>query len=587
MPLRAALAVALALAAAPAAPAATVQISADPYKAPIPGQHRTEVEPDSFAAGQTIVAAFQVGRTEEAGAANNGFAVSDDAGATWTDGVLPGITTVGGGPHARVSDPAVAYDPKRDVWLIASLALGDAPNYRGDAIVVNRSTDGGKTWGPPVDVAVASGSSDFDKNWIACDTTPTSPHYGNCYVQWDDFGQGSRLLMSTSTDGGLTWGAPKQTAGGARGLGGQPVVRPNGTVVVPYESPTETAMRSFRSTNGGASWSAPVGVSPIFHRPTPGQIRAGPLPSAEVDGAGRVYVAWEDCRFHSGCSANDIVISSSDDGVDGTAPRRVPLASVAGGAHHFVPGLGVDRATRGTGAHLGLAYHQMPRTDCGPSTCPVWVGFVNSLDGGRTWSAPRTLAGPMTPTDMASTSQGYMTGDYISTSFAAGRPHPVFAVARPRTGALFREAIYAADPPLLLPRAARRKLTELRIAPERFRAKRRGPSIVSKGGARVTYRASGRGRTRFRVRRGVRRSGPECGPPRADGSPRTCRRWVLVKGSFRRTDVRGENSFRFSGRLDGRLRAARYRLVAQPRWDGRGAGKSVFVPFTILKPAQG
>ena len=32
----------------------------------------------------------------------------------------------------------------------------------------------------------------FDKNWITCDTWPQSPHYGNCYQEWDDFGAAGR-----------------------------------------------------------------------------------------------------------------------------------------------------------------------------------------------------------------------------------------------------------------------------------------------------------------------------------------------------------------------------------------------------------
>ena len=46
---------------------------------------------------------------------------------------------------------------------------------------------------------------------------------------------GDLELMSTSTDGGLTWGPPTPTADNVHGLGGQPVVQPNGRVVVPFE----------------------------------------------------------------------------------------------------------------------------------------------------------------------------------------------------------------------------------------------------------------------------------------------------------------------------------------------------------------
>ena len=55
--------------------------------------------------------------------------------------------------------------------------------------------------------------------------------------------------MSTSSDGGLTWGAATATANRSTGIGGQPLVQPNGTVVVPIET---SGISAFTSTNGGA-----------------------------------------------------------------------------------------------------------------------------------------------------------------------------------------------------------------------------------------------------------------------------------------------------------------------------------------------
>src|SRR5438067_615528 len=108
----AALALAAALVAAVAASASVSlnQLSTDPFTN-ASSQHQTEVEPDSFSFGSTIVAATQVGRFFDGGASDIGFATSHDGGATWTHGFLPGITgfTTPPGPYARVSDPAVAY----------------------------------------------------------------------------------------------------------------------------------------------------------------------------------------------------------------------------------------------------------------------------------------------------------------------------------------------------------------------------------------------------------------------------------------------------------------------------------------------
>jgi hypothetical protein len=559
----------LAAAAAPAAAAGPVRVSTDPFTTPTTGAHATEVEPDSFAAGATIVAAFQVGRFTEGGAAAIGWATSTDRGATWTHGEVPGVTVARGGPHARATDPAVAYDPKHDVWLVNSTGLASPPSIRGEAVVVNRSTDGGASWGSAVNVAAAGPGQDFDKNWIVCDGTATSPHYGNCYVEWDDFGDDGRLLLSTSTDGGLTWGPPKRTAGGYTGLGGQPVVQPNGTVIVPYATSNETGIGAFRSTNGGGSWSRPVDIAAVAHHSPSGPIRAGSLPSAEIDRRGRVFVAWEDCGYRAGCPANDIVIATSSDGVHWTGGRRVPIDPVTSGVDHFVPGLGVDRATDGSSAHLGLAYHYIPDSNCGSTDCRVYVGFVNSLDGGATWSKPRALAGPMRPDWLAPTSDGYMTGDYISTSFSGGKPHPLIAIGKQPSGATLDEAIYSTSPAMLGGGVRERRLTKLRIRPFRFRARTSGPSIARVRGGLVSYRSSGTGRTHFRVQRARRQNGQ--------------RVWRKVPGRFSRADTKGRNVFRFTGRLHGgALRPGLYRLIAQPRAAGRAGGRATSARFRIV-----
>jgi hypothetical protein len=408
------------------------QVSHDIYT-DTQAQHNTEVEPDTFVSGSTIVSAFQVGRVFGGGASNIGWATSTDGGTTWTHGYLPGITTNGGGSFGQASDASVAYDAKHNVWLISSLGISGSTV----AVLTSRSTDGGLTWNNPVTTATGSN----DKGWIVCDDTATSPHYGNCYTEYDITSAGDSIRMRTSTDGGASWGPALAPGGSHTGLGGQPVVLPDGDALVPYESLAGT-IRSFRTTNGGASWNSTVLVSNISHHRVVGSLRESPLPSAEVDAVGTVYVAWADCRFRSGCPSNDIVMAKSTSETTWAAATRVPIDATSSTVDHFVPGLAVDRSTSGTSARISLTYYYYPTASCSASTCQLDVGFISSVNG-SSWSAATQVAGPMTLSWLPNTSQGRMFGDYISTSvLAGGNAYPVIAVANAPTGSTFDLAMY-------------------------------------------------------------------------------------------------------------------------------------------------
>jgi hypothetical protein len=132
------------------------QVSSDPYTN-TSSQHRTEVEPDTFARGSTIVGAFQVGRVYDGGASNIGWATSTNSGLTWSKGFLPGLTKFQGGTYDRVSDPSVAYDARHGVWLISSLVISETPSVAPVAVLVSRSTNGGLTWSSPRVVASKRG----------------------------------------------------------------------------------------------------------------------------------------------------------------------------------------------------------------------------------------------------------------------------------------------------------------------------------------------------------------------------------------------------------------------------------------------
>lgn len=125
------------------------------------------------------------------------------------------------------------------------------------------------------------------------------------------------------------WGAKKTTVASDSGNRGIPLVQPNGTVILPVDDPFQSGVLAFNSTNGGASWSAAVSVAPINRHGVSGGLRAPSLLAAQIDGAGKVYVAWADCSFRAGCASNDIVMSTSTNGTTWTTPSRIPIDAVS------------------------------------------------------------------------------------------------------------------------------------------------------------------------------------------------------------------------------------------------------------------
>jgi hypothetical protein len=219
-----------------------------------------------------------------------------------------------------------------------------------------------------------------------------------------------------------------------------PQILPNGTVVVPING--FEGIIAFTSTNGGASWNKAVTVSAQPTHEETGNLRSAGLVASAIDGGGKIYVAWPDCRYRPNCAENDVVYSTSTNGTKWTAVERVPIDAVTSTVDHFIIGLGVAPGTKGTTAHVAIVYYYYPKSKCTESTCELYAGFIQSSTGGSTWSAHETLAGPMQITWLPDTFSGYMVADYVSVGFGNGKAYPVFAAAHTKSGSLLEQAIY-------------------------------------------------------------------------------------------------------------------------------------------------
>jgi hypothetical protein len=418
------------------------RLSTDPYHG-TGAQAGTEVEPDSFAYGKTIVTAFQVSRFVSGGAANLGFATSRDAGRTWTTGLLPSLTLFSspGGTLDLVSDPAVAYDRAHGVWLVSAVGADSA----GTVLTISRSRNG-VDWSNPI-VAARQDDGDYDKEWVTCDNWRSSRFAGRCYLSYLDFAHGG-VMTRRSTDGGRTWSAqtgwllPPRLQNIANGV--QPVVRPNGQLVIPFAvfdaaGGQQNEIAALRSLDGGVSFQPPAQVAYLGALDIL-TLRSPPLPSVAIGANGRIYLAWSDCRFVSECTANGIVVSQSSDGVSWTAPARIPAGGRGSTVTHLLPGVSVD------GKNVAVAYYSATQpTDCN-YTCAASIEAWLSLshDNGKTWlPAQRLTSATVRANWLADTGLGRMLGDYISSSWVAGKPIAVFPLASAPSRGRFKEQIFA------------------------------------------------------------------------------------------------------------------------------------------------
>ena len=364
----------------------------------------TQVEPDvAIDPGnpRIITADFQQGRNGAfGGSADPGYATSQNGGRTWADGNLPLLTTVVGGPFQLASDPAVAFGPDGSDY--AQTIPFDETDARS-AVAVQRSTDGGLSFGPPSLVVDDNNVNIFnDKNWIAVDDSARSPHFGRVYSVWSRFittGSGPSAVtvspgaVSFSDDQGKTWSPVRFTGSATADTEGLiPLIHRDGSITVVYDltvpnvanpdlsNDYETAQTSH---DGGVTWSAPVTIGQFLGSGVPG-VRTGGLPAAAIDPAtGHMYVAWQDGRFNSS-GLNDIVLSISADGGRTWGSPRAVNPAVAG----------LDRFTPAVAADAGAVHITYRTRGANGTAASVSEDYIVSTDGGKTFGAEHQVGPP-------------------------------------------------------------------------------------------------------------------------------------------------------------------------------------------------
>lgn len=396
------------------------------------------------------IAVWQQDRWSDGGARGLMSGASFDGGRTWSRAALPvsSCASASAAAYTRASDPWVSFAPDGTAFAISlSFAGGSFTPGAVSAVLVARSSDGGRTWSEPATL-IADGADAFnDKETLTADPTDAS----RVYAVWDrtlSDGSGPTWFARTD-DGGETWepARPIYDPGpSSQTLGNVVVVLPDGTLVNVFTqidtAPDQSQSARFaviRSTDHGATWGEPIVVSDVqalgaVDPDTQADVRdSAGITSAAVAPDGTLHLVWQDGRAGGGLHDGVAFTSSADGGLTWGDLLAINADS---SVTAFTP----TAAVRADGT-IGVTYFDFRDNTSDPRSLPTDLWLSESADGGATWSE-RPVAGPF-DLAIAPNARGLFLGDYQGLASDGDRFAPLYA--RTNTRASNRTDVYAWD----------------------------------------------------------------------------------------------------------------------------------------------
>ena len=294
-----------------------------------------------------------------------------DGGTAWKK-ANPVVLNLSGGQFEDkywIAADTNSSSPYRDRLYIA----WDRNKGNNQILMVSFSGNQGQTWSSPK--KINDGTSSFERVIYAF---PAVAPDGTLYVLWHDYAR-RQIFIDKSTDGGVTWGRDVAVAStnigfgvdilcnGGRSMSPAPqmAIDASGNVYVVFAKDDAAAGLNLdvfltTSAKGGANWSAPVRVSSTSagHQYNPAIAIDSTSPTA------RINVSYLDRRDDNGnCRTNTYLSRSTDGGATFSTPdTKVSDADSNFDGNPNGPGDYSGIATLGTTAHPYFADHRDANT---------------------------------------------------------------------------------------------------------------------------------------------------------------------------------------------------------------------------------
>ena len=271
--------------------------------------------------------------------ANGVVAVSSvDGGLTWTKTnpvVLHSTLTAFEDKYWIAADANLSSPFKDRLYVAWDSNQPCGLSCVNQVLLVSSSSDQGATWTTPV--KINDGTSPSERVIFAF---PAVAPDGTVYVLWHDYAQ-QKIFIDKSKDGGVTWGTDVAVASTNIGFGlglscndwrtvtpaPQMAIDFSGNIYVVFAKDAAKGKSAdldvfiTKSTDGGKTWSSPLRVSSTS---TGHQY----LPAVSVDSSGRANVTYLDRRDDpNNCRTNTYLSRSTDGGTTFTDSRVTDVDS--------------------------------------------------------------------------------------------------------------------------------------------------------------------------------------------------------------------------------------------------------------------